>query len=173
MMTMPADSSRRRFFFKAGAALSVPLTAGVAGAGAVDQPGSMAATDEMRRDVEAIRKLQQNLAREINAASVAGAAAYFVRTEDAAALAGISRLVPADFGEHDLVEIEPGGVAARAEFHCSVETRTPIEASGTLVDMARQQGEGFVRRRETRVLEARYAMREGRWKIERLRFRDA
>jgi hypothetical protein len=169
-MTMPNDSSRRGFFLKAGAALSAPL---VACAGAPGHPNPMAPADKTFGDVDAIRKLQQNLAREINTASGAAAAACFVRAADAAALAGVSGLVPADFGERDVVEIEPGGRAARAEFHCTVETRTPIEARGTLAEMARQQGEGFVRRRATRVLEARYTMHEGRWKIERLRFRDA
>jgi hypothetical protein len=171
-MTIETDSSRRRFFFKAGAALSVPLAAGAANAGAADHPDSTAAYKTLG-DVDAIRRLQQNLAHQINTASVAGAAAYFVRAADAAALAGVSRLVPADFGERDLVEIAPGGLAARAEFHCTVETQTPIEARGTLVEMARQQGEGFIRRSATRVLEASYTMHEGCWRIERLRFRDA
>jgi hypothetical protein len=171
-MTIDTDSSRRRFFFKAGAALSAPLAAGTVVAGSADSPGSATAAVETLRDIEAIRKLQQNLAREINAGTAERAAAHFVRLMDATTLAGIRRLTPADFGETDLIEIEPDGLSARARFHCKVETETPIEAGGTLVEMARQQGEGFVRRCETRVLEADYSRRDGCWKIEQLRFVD-
>lgn len=165
-MTIHTDSSRRRFFFSAGAALSAPLALGTAGA--ADRRPSTTAADKALRD---IHDLQQSFAREINAGKANRAARYFVRATDIADLTDVRRIVPADFGERDLVEIAPDGFSAHARFHCTVETQTAIEAKGTLVEMARQQGEGFICRLENRMLEADYVMRDGHWRIERLSFR--
>jgi hypothetical protein len=165
-MSTHTVSSRRRFFVKAGAALSVPLAVGPADARTAGDPAS---ADYRAVDaVTSIRELQRDLAREINAGAPDRAAGRFLDPTMTQTLAGVRRLAAADFGEHDLIEIAPDGASARAQFRCDVETETAIDVDGTLAEMARQQGEGFVRRRETRILDARYVLRNGLWKIERL-----
>ena len=50
---------------------------------------------------------------------------------------------------------------------CTVERATPIEGGGTLVEMARLQGDGFIARSERRVLASWFVKIDGVWKIER------
>ncbi len=146
-------ASRRNFFLKAGTALSLPLAAG---ASAIE-PESAGETDP----VKSIRRLQQSLAREIAAG------------KPPAALARVTRIQAADFGAHDIVEIAGDGRTVRAILHCSVETRVPIAAEGTLIEMARAQGEGFVCSTNCTMLEM-VCVREGTtWKIKTLAMREA
>ena len=155
-------ATRRNFFVKAGTALSVPLAAGAS------------TTDPDALDpVESIRRLQRALAREINEShEINGAggrgADLFAAGKWPAELAGVTRLLPADFGEHDAVEIATDGRTAHATLHCAVETRVPIAAEGTLIEMARAQGEGFVRATACGMLDM-VCVREGQtWKIKTL-----
>jgi hypothetical protein len=46
---------------------------------------------------------------------------------------------------------------------CVIETATPIDGNETLVEMARQQGDGVVRRAERRVLHSTFVKRDGFW----------
>ncbi len=55
--------------------------------------------------------------------------------------------------------------SAAAHVACTVETATAIEDCGTLVEMARAQGEGFVTRVERRVLRGTFVKRGGVWKV--------
>jgi hypothetical protein len=48
-----------------------------------------------------------------------------------------------------------------------VTTATPIESCGTLVEMARLQGDGVIKRAERQVLTSSFVKRDGAWKIER------
>ena len=122
--------------------------------------------------VKSIRQLQQALAREMNDASGRGAE-LFAAGKLPAELAGVTRLLPADFGEHDAVEIAADGLTARATLHCAVETQVPIAAEGTLIEMARAQGEGFVRATACRMLDM-LCVREGEtWKIKTLAMHEA
>ena len=52
---------------------------------------------------------------------------------------------------------------ATASVPCVVETATPIDGNETLVEMARLQGDGVVRRAERRVLHGSFVKRDGRW----------
>lgn len=145
-------ATRRNFFLKAGTALSLPL----AGAAAAED-----VRPDPVDDVTSIRRLQQALAREIAAG------------RPPEELAEVTRIRPADFGAHDIVAIAADGRTARATFHCSVETRVPIPGAGTLIEMARAQGEGFVRSTNYKMLEM-VCVRTGRiWKIDTLAMRDA
>lgn len=168
-MTTHSVSTRRRFFWKAGAALSAPLAIGTAKA-AVPEHDEAAADLKSLGDIDSIRRLQIDLTSRLNSGTTSTLDDLFVGSADTAALAGIRRIAPADYGERDLIELAPDGRSAHAKFHCAVETQAPINAEGTLVEMARQQGDGFVRRQEARVLEADYVLQGGRWKIEHLRF---
>lgn len=171
-MTTNSVSTRRRFFWKAGAALSAPLGIGAAEAAAAKDGDSAAALKSLG-EIDAIRRLQIDLASRLNSGAASTLDDLFVGSAGPAALAGIRRIAPADFGERDLIELAADGRSAHARFHCAVETQAPIDAEGTLAEMARQQGDGFVHRQEARVLEADYMVLDGRWRIERLRFREA
>jgi hypothetical protein len=168
-MTTNSVSTRRRFFWKAGAALSAPLGIGAAEAAAAKH-GESAAASKSLGDIDAIRRLQIDLASRLNSGTARALDDLFAGSAGTASLAGIRRIAPADFGERDLIELAADGRSAHARFHCAVETQVPIDAEGTLAQMARQQGDGFVRRQEARVLEADYVVRDGRWKIQSLRW---
>lgn len=166
-------ASRRRFIWKAGAALSAPLAVGAAQASAVKADDTQALQAELaaRDDLMSIRTLQQNLARYINAADEQRVAALFLRAAASSDLKGIRHMAPADFGEHDSVEFTADGLTAIAELHCAVEAETPIDIDCTAAEMAHQQGDGVLRRKETRVLRMRMVRHQGSWKIQSFRFR--
>jgi hypothetical protein len=160
-------SSRRRFFFSAGAALSAPLAAGTAFAGGADD-----ARADALDTVESIRRLEQALAARIVSGDADGIAKLFLDPERVASLDGVRRIAPTGFGERDVVELGADGESARIELPCELEIEAEIEAEGTLVEMARLQGDGLLRRRETRTLEAELAVAaDGTWKFRRLEFR--
>ena len=58
-----------------------------------------------------------------------------------------------------------GDGTATAHVRCTAETATPIEGSGTLVEMARLQGDGFVVRSERRVLVGAFVKRAEGWTL--------
>jgi hypothetical protein len=160
-------NTRRKFFVKAGTALSLPLAASASAIGpAVAADVRPGASDHAK----SIRQLQQALAREINAGR---GAELFAAGKLPAGLAGVTRLLPADFGDHDTVEIAAGGLTARATLHCRVETQVPIAAEGTLIEMARAQGEGFVCASARRILDMDCLRERGTWKIRTLAVREA
>ncbi len=134
------------------------------------RPGALDHVESIH--VKSIRQLQQALAREINDASGRGAE-LFAAGKLPAELVGVTRLLPADFGEHNAVEIDTDGLTARATLHCTVETQVPIAAEGTLVEMARAQGEGFVRAAACKVLAMVCVRERGTWKIKTLAMHDA
>ena len=172
-MKTSAVSTRRRFLWKAGAALSVPLaTAGAVQAAAAgsEDSGSLKARLAELDDIDAIRGLQQSLAQRINAGLSDDVGELFSGSANPESLSGLSHLAPADFGEHDVIELAANGRTASAETHCTVVTETAIEADGTLAEMARQQGDGVRQRTETRVLEADFVKLRGHWKIQHLGF---
>jgi hypothetical protein len=72
------------------------------------------------------------------------------------------------FGEHDVIEIATDGTTATAHTRCAVQTEAVIGPNCTLVEMAREQGEGVLRRSEKRVLVSTYVKVSGTWKIDRL-----
>lgn len=166
-------ASRRRFIWKAGVALSAPLAVGAAQASAIEADDTQALQAELaaRDDLMSIRTLQQNLARYINAADEQRVAALFVRPGAAAELSGIRHMAQADFGAHDSVEFAADGQTASAELHCTFEAETPIARDCTVAEMAHQQGDGVLRRKETRVLRMRLVRHQGSWKIQSFRFR--
>ena len=65
------------------------------------------------------------------------------------------------------VEIAADRCTATSSVACTVLVESPIDAPGcTLVDMARAQGEGFVRSTARRVLEQSFVRRKGVWELE-------
>lgn len=158
-------ATRRNFFLKAGTALALPLAAGAS----IEEP---AVAESAIDPLQSIRRLQQALAREINGAT-GRAAGLFAAGKLPGELAGVTRLLPADFGEHGVVEIAADGRTAHATLHCAVETQVPIAAEGTLIEMARAQGEGFVRATARRRLHMVCVRDRGAWRIATLTMHEA
>lgn len=164
-MSTSERSTRRRFFGHAGAALSVPLGAtaafGAQSSTANDSSARLAALEA----ANAIRTLQQTYARLVNAGAHDEAALLFVEPAAAPRDEGVRRLAADWFAANDRVVVAPGGKTATARLDCTVEIERPIDERYTLVDMARQQGEGTLRAIEHRALEGSYVKRGGAWKI--------
>jgi hypothetical protein len=164
-------STRRRFLRVAGATLAAPAAA-VAGVPAAQRPGDDARLAALEA-VEAIRTLQREYARLVNAGAHAQAARLFVTPAAAAIDETVRRLAADRFAAHERIELAQGGQAATARFECTVETATPIAGRYTLVDMLRDQGEGALRTVGRRVLDSAYVKTDGAWKIARLELRPA
>ena len=136
------DRRTRRSFFGSAALLAAPLAAGTALA-SDDLAARLAALE----DANTIRALLRDWARGVAAGkSAAPAASIYGLTLDA----DVSITV-ADNG------------TATASVPCVVETATPIDGNETLVEMARLQGDGVVRRAERRVLHGSFVKRDGCW----------
>ena len=152
MSTKPI-ATRRRFFAHTSALLAVPLAASTALAadgGGEDLAARLAALE----DANAIRGLLQRHAQGINAGT------------NAAPDANVRAL---RLDSEIAVEVV-GDATATAHVGCSVETATPIAGGDTLVEMARLQGDGVLKRNERRVLVGSLVKRRGTWQIERLEF---
>jgi hypothetical protein len=162
------------FFGHAGVVLAAPLaiSPALAADSAGEQGDGVAARIAELENVNAIRALQRAYARLLNAGAHDELVALF--TDPAAVVidARVVSIAEHGFSERDVVELGSDGTAI-AHFHCTVETSHAIGPDCTLVEMARLQGEGFVKRTERRVLESAYVQRHGVWKIERAAFRPA
>jgi hypothetical protein len=148
---MDNKPTRRTFLGHASAALAVPLAAASA-AGAEQPRADLAGRLAALEDAAAIRALLHRHVQSINT----GAAA--------APEARVSALhLDADVA----IDVARDGTAT-ARAGCSVETATPIDGQDTVVEMARLQGDGVVKRCERRVLAGALVKRGGTWQIERL-----
>lgn len=165
-----ADATRRRFLCKAGAALSVPLAAaaGAPTAAATDDSAALRARLALLEDANAIRALQHAYAQRVNAGGGPALDKLFVGDVPTR---GFRTFCPDPHGGDDSIDIDPGAATATAREHCVVEIETAIEPSCPLVEMARAQGGGVLRRSERGVLESEYVKLDGVWKIGRVEFR--
>ena len=171
-MTTPDFATRRSFIQATGAALSVPLAAAATvPVSAADQGDPLSARLAHLEDLEAIRALNQEYARHVNAGARAELAALFVDPSNATLAPGVRGLAPDGFGEHDAIEVAADRQTATARLHYTAQIERAIEPDCPLVEMARQQGGGVVRRIERGVVEHVYVRREGIWKIHRTAYR--
>lgn len=137
-------STTRRRFFGGAALLAAPLAAGTAVAG-----DDLAARLTALEDANTIRALLRDWVRGV----LAG-----VAPAPAANICGFT--LDADVA----ITADENG-SATASVACIVETAIPIDGNETLVEMARLQGEGFVRRVERRVLHGSFVQRDGGWHL--------
>jgi hypothetical protein len=70
-----------------------------------------------------------------------------------------------------VIEIASDRQTATGLLHCTVELENAIGPDCPLVDMARQQGGGVLRRTVRVVFENAYVRRDGVWMIQRSTFR--
>ncbi len=124
-------------------------------------------------DAAAIRELNRIYVALVNDRAYEDLARLFDAPARAPVDRDVVRLTSASFGDSDGIDVATDRRTARAQLHCVVETEAPIEDGYTLVDMARAQGEGVVRRRERRVIELSYVNRNGLWKLSGSIFRSA
>jgi hypothetical protein len=172
-MTTATVSTRRSFIQTAGAALSVPLAAVAASApvNAAEESDSSEVRLARLEDLNAIRALNVEYARHVNAGSREAIAALFAHPSDAHVDPDVSGIGPDGFGEHDVIEIGPDRQTATALLYCTLHMESAIGPDCPLVDMARQQGGGVLRRTERGVFEHAYVRRNGIWKIQRSAYR--
>jgi hypothetical protein len=137
-------TTTRRKFFGGAVALATPLAAGTAVA-SDDLAARLAALE----DEKTIRALLRDWARGVSAGKVEAPAAN---------IHGLT--LDADVS----ITLAENGTAS-ASVPCVIETATPIEGDETLVEMARQQGDGVVRRAERRVLHGSFVKRDGCWHL--------
>jgi hypothetical protein len=131
-----ARTSRRRFIGATGIALSAPL----AGLGA-EVVGAATGTGPSPDDIDAIRALMHEHAAQLNAR-------------------------PDGFGSSERIDVAADGRSATAALPCVMETETAIGPECPLVDMARQQGGGVVRRTERGILECACVKRDEVWTMQ-------
>lgn len=155
--------TRRSFFGAAGAAVAAPFAATVAFAGQRDGAGYVMGRRGALEDANAIRALAQRYARLAGTGKQKALAALFADPAHASVAEHVRSIV---VDGDDAIEIASDGTAS-ARVPCIVTTATPIEDGGTLVEMARLQGDGFVKRTERRTLTSAFVKRDGTWKIER------
>jgi hypothetical protein len=139
----------RRKFFGGAAALAAPLAA--AAAVGADGGDDLTARPTALEETNAIRVLLHDYAQRVNAGSQRAPTAN-VRSITLDATAAI--------------DIAANGTAT-AHAPCTVEVAMPIHGDETLVEMARQQGDGVVRHRVRGVLAGSLIKHNGTWNLER------
>jgi hypothetical protein len=159
---MNGKPTRRSFFSRAGAALAAPFATTVAFAGERDGAGFVAGRLAELESVTAIRALLQRYARLAGGGRKEAIAALFAVPAGASVDQHLRAIV---IDGDDAIEVFTDGTAT-ARLPCTVTTATPIERCGTLVEMARLQGDGFVVRSERRVLVGELVKRNGVWRFE-------
>jgi hypothetical protein len=166
-MKTKSISTRRRFFLQASAALSAPLAASAAHAAKADDSNASMRLAALE-DEKAIRELRQAYARLVNSGSHKETRGLFANPCAAKVDASVQSLAMDGFAEHDAIEIAADRTTATARTHCAVQIEEAIGPNCTLVEMAREQGEGVLRRSEKRVLVGSYVKVGETWKIDRL-----
>ena len=73
--------------------------------------------------------------------------------------------------EHDTIEVAPDRRSARARFHCLIHASARLGSQGSMMEMARLQGQGTAEWWEGGVYANAYVRHGGTWKIWRLDYR--
>ena len=156
-------STRRGFFFKAGAAAAAPgAFAGAATAASADSRSSVTLASRLAEleDVAALRRIGAELIRRVNAGE----------PEALESNGSGVRQISGDFDAAAQIDFVHDRREAVVRLDCKATFERPIEAPGSvLLDMARAQGEGFVRDAQVQTLELRCARAKSGWVLERAR----
>jgi hypothetical protein len=158
---MSDKPTRRSFFGHAGAALAAPFAATVAFAGQRNGAGYVLGRRDALEDANAIRVQLLRFTRLAGAGKSEAIAALFAAPARAPVVEHLRSVV---IDGDDAIQISIDGTAI-ARVPCLVTTATPIADGGTLVDMARLQGDGVVTRSERRVLVSELVKRDGLWRF--------
>lgn len=166
---MTKDSiTTRRSFLKSGALVAAPVAAVGVPAATLADDGSKARLARLE-DERAIEELNRNFLRQFNGGGASRTANLFADGKAPRLAEGMTRL-SLDMAEVQCsLELSEDGARARAHYACTVAMEHSLEGEGTLVEMARLQGNSTVLSTESRVLSADYVKRGDGWAIERLR----
>lgn len=169
---MKPITTRRSFFWKAGAAVCVPFAA-ASSAGTARDGEDMRARLALLEDLDAIRKLNRAYLRYVDAGERRQALRLFADPARAAIRDDVAG-VRADQGHpEDVIEMSADRTIATARMHCTVRIEAPIEPACPLVEMARAQGGGVVKRSESGVFETVCVKHGGTWKLSASSYRPA
>lgn len=146
---MSNNMTSRRDFLKTGALAAVPVAAGLPAA-ALAADDSKAALAHLQ-DERAIEALTRDVLRQFNRGEAGN---LFDR--------GIAR-VALDADAEPSLAIH--GDMATARFACTVDTEHGLEGHGTLVEMARLQGNAGATSSTAKTLVARYTRQNDHWTI--------
>lgn len=146
---MNNKTTSRRAFLKTGALAAVPVAAGLpAAALAVDDSSAALARLQDERAIEA---LTRDVLRRFN------------RGEASELFTGDIARIALDADAEPVLAVEAD--AATARFACLVDTAHALEGQGTLVQMARLQGNAGTTATTGKTLLARYTRQNGEWAI--------
>jgi hypothetical protein len=188
-MKTRSAKSRRAFLGRAGATLTGALTFAAADAASLK---SVAQPDVP----QCIRLLHQDYVRHVSHGALDQVPALFspnarVRFNGGVFVGqnrGIRRLYSEHFARRlrsepvhvllldhpqtqDFIAVSQDGASARARFHCLVQAQSSIESALTIVEMARQQGQGATAWWEVGCFDNSYARLAEGWRITELRYR--
>jgi hypothetical protein len=172
-MKVKETSSRRRFFRAAGTALTAPLAVVAAEASPAPSTREDTAIRTRLDDIEAIRRAHRELAQQIELGRLDSSVQRLAAADVVESLAAVKRLAASGFGDSDRIEIAADGRSASADLHVRVETERAIDAIGTVAEMARAQGHGFVRESNDAVLSSSLVKHGGSWRFVRAVIRPA
>ena len=167
-MTAKSMTSRRSFL-KSGALVAAPLAVvATPAAAAFAHDGSKARLMRIE-DERAIEALNRAFLRTFNAAGAKRTGEFFASGKAPKLARGMTGLALDAAAEPERFELSEDGARASARYAVTADFAHALEGEGTLVEMARLQGNGPVRLSEARTLVADYVKRAEGWTIERLR----
>jgi hypothetical protein len=153
----------------------------------------------LREDTDAIRQLHDSFATALNERRYEDAVALFADNAEvhfngavfAGRERGIRRLYVERFGGHSsaprpapihacvadsaqpcAIDVAADRQSATAHFPCVTRVETALACPSSVVEMARQQGQGVAQQWEHGVYENRYVKEGGAWRIAQLRYRS-
>ena len=187
-MTRRSDEGRRGFIGSASAAIAGTLAWGASrpAAGTPAQPRA-----------DAVRALHREYIRRLNTGALdqlpdlfsSRARVWFNGGIFEGRDRGVRRLFVEHFGKRlrpepahltlldrphaeDFIEVASDGAFARARFHCLVQAQSTFQSTLTLIEMARQQGQGAAQWWEMGRFDYTYARSDVGWRMAGLRYRS-
>jgi hypothetical protein len=170
---------RRAFIRNAGAtvaattAAAVTTVAGAATAAATSQQPLPESNPNPSSDRNAIQQLHYAFLARLNGRQHKELHALFASEAEAPQqILRSPAYILGDAQHLDTITVAPDHHHATARFHCLARLEAPLSASSSssLVEMARQQGQGVTQSWESGVLESEYVQAASLWKIARISF---
>jgi hypothetical protein len=162
------NTTSRRSFLKSGAIAAAPIAAVGVPAAALANDGSKAKLARLE-DERAILELHAALLRRVNTAGLATSGEFFASGKAPSLGKGLRSIAPDPTGESPALTFSEDGGRATQSQAVRVGIAAELEGEGTLVQMARLQGNALEAEVLPRTLVADYVREEGGWAIEKLR----
>lgn len=160
-------NTSRRSFLKSGAIIAAPLAVAAAPAAAAFADDGSRARLARIEDERAIEALNRSFLSRFNAGGRTGE--FFAGRKAPKLARGITGLAFDHSAEPGQIALSEDAARAAGCFAVTAHFEHVLEGEGTLLQMARLQGNGPARRSEARTLVADYVKRGDGWAIERLK----